>query len=74
MDDQLPIGFHQVPNVYFCQLNQFNEACNSQLQTETFQVEQLRSLWDRNGDQLVDNFRPTQPLNNRTVQYIEQWP
>ena len=46
----------------------------SKLQTETFQVEQLRSLWDRNGDQLVDNFRPTQPLNNRTVQYIEQWP
>ena len=38
------------------------------------QIDQLRSLWDRNGDPLVDNFRPTQPLNNRTVEYIEQWP
>ena len=44
------------------------------LQNRYVQIEQLRSLWDRNGDRLADNFRPIQPLNNRTVEYIEQWP
>ncbi|KAG1660186.1 Carbonic anhydrase [Nymphon striatum] len=32
------------------------------------QVEQFRSLIDVHGEELVDNFRPTQPLNGRVVE------
>jgi carbonic anhydrase len=34
--------------------------------SESF-LEKFRSLSDEGGDPLVDNFRPTQPLNGRTV-------
>ena len=32
-----------------------------------FKMAEFRSLKDDNGDPLVDNFRPTQPLNGRVI-------
>ena len=36
-----------------------------------FQLNIFRSLWDGLGYNLVDNFRPIQPLNNRTIYYAD---